>query len=823
MRTVLLASLRHNRRRYVASALAVVIGVAFIVAVNGLAGALRSGMTADTGRSFAGADWVVDTSEPEVAERVVESVVADGGAATGVWTGWTTARSGERTLDDLSVATVADDERLQWQEVVDGRLPASDGEAVLGERAAVELDLGVGDTVTFGAGSQRFDVAVVGVVGDHTQGRASLYLRSADAERTGALWLDHVVVVGDRDAIGDEDASVMTKDDYVTDLQAQITQGVDVIALMVTVFAAIALGVAILVITNTFAILFAQRARDFALLRCVGVTKKQLRRSVRVESLVLGILSSLVGAVLGVALAFGLSALAGVWVDVLGPASFQPAWVLGALLIGVLVTVVAAWLPTRAVTRIAPLAALRPQGGIDARSRAGVLRTVLGVLVLVAGVALLALVVALTGAQDGPDVAILLPGMLAGGAAAFVGVLLLGPFLVPTGLRLLGRLVSRRGARGAVTRLATSNSVRNPRRTATTAASLMVGVTLTTAVLTGLTSVNRSLDAEMEVAYPLDVAVVPAQASESDVDALLDEVGRVDGVDRVQKLTAATVTVDGADLTLVAVTGTEDVLRAADETIWNDRRAEMPYEMAMGLGESVQDNEDGSMVLQLGIGETARQIALGYGDAYGATTVAVQPSLLTELVAAGTAQQQPGVIWVRAADGADPAELDTALTKAAVAAGVKAELAGEFATRDFIGTQFTVITAAVVGLLSIAVLIALIGIGNTLGLSVLERGQENALLRAMGLTKVQLRRTLAWEGVMLAVVATVMGIAIGIAFAWVGVKVLVGAMMLETNLSIPFWQLGVVVVVSVLAGVLASVVPARKAAKVSPAEGLSLA
>lgn len=835
MRTVLLASLKHNRRRYVASALAVVIGVAFIVAVNGLAGALRSGMTADVGRTFDCVDWVVDTSEPELAGRVVEAVTAAGGAASPVWSGWTTARAAGESLGDLAVGTVADDARLQWQDVVAGRMPAVEGEALVGERAQADTGLAVGDRITFGMGSQAAQVEVVGIAADPKQGRADIYLRAADAESTGALWSDHVTVAGERSVLDDvdgiDDAAVLTKDAYVADLQAQITQGVDVIALLVTVFAAIALGVAILVITNTFAILFAQRSRDFALLRCVGVTQRQLRRSVRLEALVLGVVSSVVGVVVGVVLAVALTAVAGLWGDVLGATSFQLPWVLGAGVIGVLVTVVAAWFPTWAVTRIAPLAALRPAGALDTRSRAGIMRTVAGVLTLLAGVAGLTAVVLLSRAEDGPDVTLLLLGMLAAGAVAFMGVLLLGPYLVPAGLRLLGRLVTRRGARGAVPRLATSNSVRNPRRTATTAASLMVGVTLTTAVLSGLSSLNQSLESEMEASYPLDVTVLPtgtstgtdAEVRDPDVEALLEAARRAPGVADAQRMPAATVTVEGTVLTLLPVTGDESVLRAEPETLWVDEQALVPFEIVMGLGDAVQENEDGSMILVLGSGNQKRELSLGYGDQYGGATVAVDPVVFDELVQDEVATERTAALWVLAEDGADPADLDTALTKAAAASGVSVELSGDYATREFIGTQFTVITLAVVGLLSIAVIIALIGIGNTLGLSVLERGQENSLLRAMGLTRAQLRRTLAWEGVMLAVVATVMGIAIGLAFAWVGIQVLVGPMMLDTSLSIPFVQLAVVIGVSVVAGVIASVVPARKAARVSPAEGLSLA
>jgi len=146
---------------------------------------------------------------------------------------------------------------------------------------------------------------------------------------------------------------------------------------------------------------------------------------------------------------------------------------------------------------------------------------------------------------------------------------------------------------------------------------------------------------------------------------------------------------------------------------------------------------------------------------------------------------------------------------------------GEYEERTWVETQMNVMTGAVVGLLSVAIVIALIGIGNTLGLSVIERGRENALLRAMGLTKPQLRRTLAVEGLLLAIVATVLGIAVGLAFAWVGIEVMVEDV-IATSFSVPVGQLLVVLVVTGVSGVLASVLPSRRAARVSPAEGLAL-
>ena len=177
-------------------------------------------------------------------------------------------------------------------------------------------------------------------------------------------------------------------------------------------------------------------------------------------------------------------------------------------------------------------------------------------------------------------------------------------------------------------------------------------------------------------------------------------------------------------------------------------------------------------------------------------------------------------MWVRAAEGVDAEDLRGDLAALAGASG--AGLDGGYGNRAWVNLQVDVMTGAVVGLLGISIVIALVGIANTLGLSVLERGQENALLRAMGLTRAQLRRAMAAEGLLLSGVATVLGTAIGLVFAWVGVEVLIGSVVDDVGLTVPVLQVAAVAVVAALAGLGACVVPARRAARVTPAAGLAL-
>ncbi|UFN43298.1 FtsX-like permease family protein [Nocardioides okcheonensis] len=803
MRAVLLASLRHHTRRYVAAALAVVIGVAFVVVTGMLTGATRAGLTADVGAPVAAVDRVVTLVNQRQAQRLLDRAAEDGVPALGLgYAMEQVTRDGVQLTASADVAEASLDPDLQWQDLEAGRFPTAPGEALADVNKAKSSGVEIGDVLRVGSGAAATDVEVVGTVDSPPALGASLYVPWQDLRRLrGSLWIDAVAWGGtaaQAEAVA-PDASVEDADAWVAARQAEITRGVDVLSVMALMFVAIALFVGVMVIANTFAILFAQRQRDFALLRCVGVTRRQLRRAVRLEALVLGLVASAAGVVAGAVVGAGLVALVRRWFSDMGPASLDPLWTGGGFAVGVVVTLLAAWLPTRAATRVAPLAALRPDTGVDVRSAAGRVRLALATLCLVGGTGLLAVAVATTT----------LPVMLAGGTVTFLGVLLLGPVLVPRLIRVVGRLAGD----GPVRRLATGNAVRNPRRTATTAASLLVGVTLTTAVLTGLASSRAGLDGELDRDYPLDATVTAVdQPLAADLAARAEALPDVASVDALDGTTA---TIGGVEVPIVGTAGRVGAVRGPDDLSPRDGVLLLPYdvidELPRRLGDRVWDDHE-VVVTVAGRERTLDvQPANGWGRAgvVSATTLA-----------ALAPETQVTALWVRAADGADAEDLRGDLAALAGASG--AGLDGGYSQRAWGVLQVDVLTGAVVGLLAIAIVIALVGIANTLGLSVLERGRENALLRAMGLTRRQLRRAMATEGLLLSAVATAMGVALGLVFAWVGVQVLIAGVVDDAALTVPVLQVGGVALVAALAGLAACVLPARKAARVAPAAGLAL-
>lgn len=802
MRTVILSSLRHHTRRYVAAAIAVVIGVAFVVATGVLTGAMRAGLTADSGAPIAGLGRVVTLDAQRQAERLVAGaaerdvpVVTLGYALEPV------SRDGVQVRRSADVAEVALDPALQWQALESGRFPTAADEALADANAAKATGVEVGDMLSIGRGAGAVEVEVVGMVDSPSTLSHDFYAPWETLERfDDSLWVSAIAWGGSAELATElaPDATVEPAADWIAARQAEISRGVDVVAIMALIFVAIAFFVAMLVIANTFSILFAQRMREFALLRCVGVTRRQLRRSVRLEALVMGVTASAVGVAAGGVAGVGLVALVRTWFADLGAATLDPRWAAGAFAAGVLVSIAAAWLPTRSATRVVPLAALRPDTGPDVRSAAGRIRLALATLSVVAGSGLLVLSVS-AGA---------IGLMLAGGMVSFVGVLLLGPWLVPALVRLTGRLVGD----GPVRRLAASNAARNPRRTATTAASLMVGVTLTTAVLTGLASSRAVLDREMDVEHPLDATLT---ALDRPLEAgLAERTAAVDGVDEVESLDGALASIGDEPLTLAGVPGRPGVVRGPTDLSPADGTLLVSYEVLATLPQRAARQALDDDEVTVTIDGMQRVLDLEIGSGFGQVGL-VSPATLAEL----TPDPRPVALWVRATPGADGQDLDGDL---AALAGSAAALDGGYADRAWADQQVDIMTGATVGLLAIAVVIALIGIGNTLGLSVLERGRENALLRAMGLTRQQLRRAMAAEGLLLSLVATLLGTAIGLVFALVGVRVLLGPVLDGVELTIPVLQLGAVVLVAAVAGLAACVVPARRAARITPAAGLAL-
>jgi len=575
-------------------------------------------------------------------------------------------------------------------------------------------------------------------------------------------------------------------------------------------------------------VLVAQRTRTLALLRCVGADKGQLRRSVLFEAAVLGLLSSAVGLLAGVGLGQAALAVGGsmdLGVPLPSTVHVTPAVVLVPLVVGVVVTLVAALSPARAATRVAPLEALRPADAPSAARGAGRVRLVLSILVSVIGFALLGGGVALSTAGGEPSAGLLVG--VAGGVLSFVGVLVGAVFWLPRVVALAGRLV---GLSGPTARLAAANTLRNPRRTAATSTALLIGVTLVGMMSTGAASARVTMDAELDSRYPVDVTVstdlssdpTSVAAGDASVPAvpgtLADTVRDVTGVATVVEspATAATVAGDGIDDGLALTVRAVDPDAAASVL----RSTELVAPLAAGTAVVPKDAADSWGITN---GQT---ITLTGPDGPLDVTAAVTDLADTGLVvvpddlAALDADAPVTSLWVGLDDPSDAVDVVPDVQDAVADTEAPADVVGAAVERA--GFQQVIDTALgiVVGLLAAAVVIALIGVANTLSLSVIERRRESATLRAIGLSKGQLRGMLAVEGLLIAVVGAVLGVLLGLVYGWAGAAAALGWAGTPA-IVVPWRDVLLMLVVAAVAGLVASVAPARTAARTSPVEALA--
>jgi putative ABC transport system permease protein len=845
--SVAVAQVRAHAARLVATCLAIVIAVAFVVATLVLNESLNRTLKDSVAAEYVQADAVLrgpDDEGPHAVEGPKErqAVAAELLAATKATPG---VRAADESLEGYGrlrlatggltdgsfytrIRTVAADPALRWQHLVAGRMPEKAGEVVVDTRAGVDVGAQVtlfpegtaGSAAASSAGrssEQASSATVVGVTDltadPQSAGLRQTFVTIAQARAWGLEPSLTVRVLADpgtdpaalaadlgratRDVAGSRaQTGTAAADEAVRGLTGE-NAGLLVVLL---VFASIAVLVAALVIANTFTVLVAQRTRELALLRCVGALGRQVRRSVLIEAAVVGLAASAAGVAAGIGLAAGVRAIVRGTDLPLALTSFAiPAdGVLIGLALGFVVTVGAAVAPARRATRIAPLAALRPMDPAPVRSKRGLVRLLLGFLVLVPGILVLALATRESNLLAG----------IPGGAATFLGVVLLGRRGIPPVVALTGRLASR----GSVTReLATLGALRNPQRTAATATALLIGVTLTTAMVVGAQSTRVTAGRLLDQQYPTDVLVASEEGGRlrSGMAATLRN---VPGVASTVTVLNGTVATGGTEL---GVTGVDP---AAARAVVRDA-AGAPEPGTVVVPRSLVrtlDTGDGS-TLRFGSGGTALNLTVRVAKAGETVTLASEDLLRLDPKATA------GTVWLKLDDALDAdgqSRAVQAISAAAVQVDPTAFSYGAVQERAGFDTLITGMLLFVTGLLGVAVVIAVIGVGNTIALSVIERRQELGLLRAMGLTREQLRMTLLWEALLIAGVAAALGTALGAGYGVIGTICALGSQT-TVAVSIPWVQVAAIVVVATLAGAAASVLPSRRAARVSPVAAIA--
>lgn len=705
--------------------------------------------------------------------------------------------------------------------LMSGRGPTTDTEIAVNATTAQAADIAVGDRVGVLTLQPKKEFTLVGIYG-YSGGRDSLggvqevaftepVAQQLMLGETGVFSqitvraADGVTPEALRDRIGTALGAgyvVKTGDQLATDSAAGLQEGLGFFSNILLGFAGVALFVGVFLILNTFSIIVAQRTRELALMRAIGASRRQVIGSVMVEAVVIGLVASVVGLGAGIGVGAGLAYLfssfgGGLDINGIGiPASA----VISAFAVGILVTVIAATLPALRASRIAPVAAMQDVATPD---RPLTRITVAGAIVTALGAGALAL--GLSGNGDAT-----LWTILGGVLVTFIGIALLTPLISRPVVSALGRLF----AWSVPGRLGRLNSGRNPRRTAITAAALMVGIALVTGVTVVMDSAKSSLAAQAEDTIKAQVVISGEQNGPRPPTfdpAVLTKAAALPGVRTVAGVWNDQATIDGRRH---SVNGTDDLAALADvygaTPVAGTLGTLRDDQMVISVKEATEEH--------MALGDRLRiQLSRGAARDYTIVGTYAEDALPGDYLLPAQATTlfgipQPMIGFVRLADGTAVGQVLPAVS-ALVADSPEVSAADRSA---FIKQQtggFDQIITMIQVLLALAILIAVLGVINTLALSVLERTRELGLLRAVGLNRSQTMRMVTVEAVVISVFGALLGVAVGAGMGAAVVQALQGEGI--TDLVLPWTQMGMYLLLAALVGVAAAVLPAIRAARLN--------
>ncbi|WP_367138095.1 MULTISPECIES: ABC transporter permease [Streptomyces] len=730
-----------------------------------------------------------------------------------------------------TVGTNWDGSQQKSVEITSGHAPHGAAEVVLDADTAAKHGVKTGDELRVLAVPGDFTVRVVGIATFKTTnpGAALLYFDTATAQAKLLGSADAFSSYGLTAASGVSneqlkervtavlgssagDYAVRTAAESKEENKKNVGSFLDVMKYALLGFAGIAVLVGIFLIVNTFSMLVAQRTREIGLMRAIGSSRRQILRSVLVEAVLLGVVGSVLGIGGGIALAVGLMELMGsmgMKLD-LGELTIKAATPVVGLAIGVLVTVLAALLPAFKATRISPMSALR-DAGTPADGKAGKVRATIGVLLTALGGLALVAAAKADDAKAGS-------GMLGIGVfLTLVGFIVVGPLLAGFVVRVLSAVVLR--AFGPVGRLAERNALRNPRRTGATASALMIGLALVAAlsvvgssmVASATDQLDKSVGADFIIQNENGQPLSPAQSK------AIRSVGDVAHFTRITTVNAKLTLPDGKTvkqgLNASESTYGEDLITETVQgkfaDVWGKDAMSVPEGFAKDHGIKLGDE----LTVAMADGRTAglRVKAITSDD----TSINKGGMFL----ALDTARQYlPAdkmpldmLVLAKAADG--KAEEAAAALKASVEQYPQIKVRDQSDYKKLIQDQVGQLLNMIYGLLALAIIVAVLGVVNTLALSVVERTREIGLLRAIGLSRRQMRRMIRLESVVIALFGALLGLGLGMAWGTTSQKLL--ALQGLGVLDIPWPTITTVFLGSAVVGLLAALVPAFRAGRMN--------
>ncbi|WP_329323061.1 MULTISPECIES: ABC transporter permease [unclassified Streptomyces] len=711
-----------------------------------------------------------------------------------------------------------------------GHAPHGASEALLDADTAERRHVRVGDTLTVQAQPGTFEVRIVGIATFTTTnpGAALLFLDTPTAQTkllggtAAATSISLDAAPGVRDAVlkqrvaaelGAKTYDLKTAEEQAKDAAAQLGGFLDVIKYVMLGFAGIAVLVGVFLIVNTFSMLIAQRTRELGLLRALGADRRQVRRSVLTEALLLGLVGSTLGLAAGIGLALGLIQLMTAFGMNLKSTEMVIGWgtPVASYVVGVGVTFVAAYLPARRAAGVSPMAALA-DAEVAGLGRPLRVRGVAGAVVGLAGAAALGGCVAATKTSTAGS----LLGL--GVVLTLVATVIAGPLLVRPVIRVLGGAFP--ALFGSVGRMSQRNALRNPRRTGATASALMVGLALVGGMSVASASMSKSFDEQIDKTLGADFVIqnsnfVPFSGE------VTDKVRGTDGVALVVRQRFTPVAVRLPDGRRIKTTATGYDPRLDD--VAHLTYAQGDTAAALGAGHLAMDAEFarehdvrlGSTVpVEFPAGRHGELTVAALTDQESAEGFGMQGGLFLGF---GTIEKyvpggQDSSLYVNAAPGTGADELRLRLEKT-LDPYPQVQVRDQADYKKLVHDQIAVLLYLVYALLGLAIVIAVLGVVNTLALSVVERTREIGLLRAIGLGRRQLRRMIRLESVVIAVFGAILGLVLGLVWGVCVQQVL--ALQGLTGFAVPWATIVAVVVGSAVVGIVAALLPALRASRMN--------
>ncbi|GGN93018.1 ABC transporter [Streptomyces albiflavescens] len=700
-----------------------------------------------------------------------------------------------------------------------GHAPKGTGEVAIDSETAKRAGYKVGDTVRLSVDGPVLTPTVTGIFttddGNVAAGGSLALFDTATAQKLfhsvgsydeidvkAAAGTSQTALRNALDDVVPKDVASTTTGQRLADDQAeQISAAMSGMKTGLLVFAGIALFVGTFIIANTFTMLVAQRTKELALLRAVGASRKQVTRSVLIEAFVVGAVAAVAGLAAGIGIGAGMRSLMGTLGATVpdGPLIISPGTVATALLVGILITMLAAWLPGRRAAKIPPVAAMSSVHA-KATTKSLVLRNTIGALFAAAGVA----VVLYATTMDGSDGQ---APMGFGAVLLIIGVFVLTPLLSRPLIAAAAPVLRVFGVSG---KLARQNSVRNPRRTAATASALMIGLTLITGMTMMAGSLQKSIDKMASSALKADYVVSMANGNSlspdvekklAGVDGVTDISSLRDAPSRIDRQTEFLTGVNGAAITkLTDLTISDGSFKVGGERIVVDQDTATSHGWKAGSDFTVsyEDGKKGKLSVA-GVYEGNEMI-------HG---IIVDSATLSPHQTDAVSDMQ---VMLKTSNGTSDAAKDRLEKALGDNPAIKVQDKQDIS--NGIAQMFTLMLNMLYGLLAMAVVVAVLGVINTLAMSVFERSQEIGMLRAIGLDRKGIKRMVRLESLVISLFGGVLGIGLGVFFGWAAGELL-GSKMATYELVLPWARMGIFLLLAATVGVLAALWPARRAARLN--------